>query len=545
MKNYIKILLTSSIILGVTALVSDSYCMEDNSINNRNIKNFDGCDEIKVTDLSNIRSLENVISDICEAGCLTEQTQYQLSQLIGIISQLTSNDLDHSVDIDNLKINNEKYKDLLQMDFFWCLTKPVHKVLDIMEKKCDQDLNFVKEYQSLLKYILYLRINNEIYFSKYYSITNAIQKILNSKGLKLIAGKLLSSIDKFNYNENALDTVASLIIEYMQRLFFKYHPNINETTKQIIKKDFSDRKNYIVLQLFSMSKLSELSTCNLKNYLDLQSIEIPVSNKEKYSMVENLIGTKKLNDIRLCTYAVIADILNMNEIFYETLKTLIAKQNLDNMKNSLNSFLTDISNELYAEIPEDFFIQLETIVWQKKIVPDIIDNVKEFPQKYVKYQKHSKLKKLYDQYQESTTPTKKTNAQRVFKTTLSRKCINDISLKEILYNEVLEYCIKHTVFKYIADNNDQNINIINKEEQSNINTLNHTEKKDNINEINNYNIINTNTSNNNIENSINNITNGNKDQVSINNYSNSNNNEITEKYQIDEQKPNSFLEEID
>ena len=90
------------------------------------------------------------------------------------------------------------------------------------------------------------------------------------------------------------------------------------------------------------------------------------------------------------------------------------------------------------------------------------------------------MKKLYDQYQESTTPTKKTNAQRVFKTTLSRKCINDISLKEILYNEVLKYCIKHTVSKYIADNNDQNINIINKEEQSNINNLNHTETKDNI-----------------------------------------------------------------
>ena len=45
------------------------------------------------------------------------------------------------------------------------------------------------------------------------------------------------------------------------------------------------------------------------------------------------------------------------------------------MKNSLNSFLTDISNELYAEIPEDFFIQLEKIIWQKKIVPDIINNL--------------------------------------------------------------------------------------------------------------------------------------------------------------------------
>ena len=65
------------------------------------------------------------------------------------------------------------------------------------------------------------------------SIQNTITDICKTPYIKLLTHILLDSIYKYNNNENALDTVTSIIIKGIENLLFEQmHPNTNEKTKQ-------------------------------------------------------------------------------------------------------------------------------------------------------------------------------------------------------------------------------------------------------------------------------------------------------------------------
>ena len=97
----------------------------------------------------------------------------------------------------------------------------MNNFLYVIKTNCTKNnFIFVKEYQILLKYLLYVFIDNTLQSSMCLhegKINEAIQRSLtydiacNSDYMQLIAYKLLFSINEYNVNEDALDTVTSLI----------------------------------------------------------------------------------------------------------------------------------------------------------------------------------------------------------------------------------------------------------------------------------------------------------------------------------------------
>lgn len=228
----------------------------------------------------------------------------------------------------------------------------------------------VEDYQIFLKYVLHESIKFMNFHSKYENDTRSlIYAIYKSKCIRNIISKLLYSFNKDNTTGNALDTVTSIIKKYIEQLL-----SLDTDDKQKLKKYLN--KKYIALEAFDIKDLLALRTSDLRDYLDLPDIEIPINNKEKYSIVEQLIGETQLKNLRLYMYKSIYDKLNDSELFKKKITELIKKNEnitfyneqfpfitLNNMKHIPKVVLTVIANELYKQLKESVFDKLEKTIW--------------------------------------------------------------------------------------------------------------------------------------------------------------------------------------
>ena len=236
-----------------------------------------------------------------------------------------------------------------------------------------------------------------------------------SSYMKSIAKKLLSSIDNDNVR-NKIDFCTSLIIEDIEKLLFrKYYHHATEEEKQTIKSEYL--KEYIELNLlFDLNNLQRLNGVDLRNYSDLANIKKLVDKKiqdlekqdlkKEYLIAKQSIGETKLYNFILYVYKSISDELNNNNTLLNEIKNIINDNKdritLYNMKHELDNVLTYFTDKLKFSKKVSLFDKLQKDIWDSS--------------------------------------------------NLSIPGVDKKAAKTIIYDEILDYYLKYTIFKYIFKN---------------------------------------------------------------------------------------------